>query len=74
MGGNTADIQRVAFGGLGPLVLADTPGGRDALRELVDPLLRDMVDELSPVDAAALSHDSAGTAIGETTRRARSIC
>jgi class 3 adenylate cyclase len=66
-GGNTTEIQRVLFAGLGPLVLADTPGGRDALRELVDPSLRDMVDELSPVDAAALSFDAAGTAIGGTT-------
>jgi class 3 adenylate cyclase len=66
-GSNTTELQRVTFAGLGPFVLADTPGGRDALRELVDPLLRDMVDDLSPLDAAALSFASAGTGLGRTT-------
>lgn len=31
------------------LMLADTPGGRDGLRKLVDPRLRDLVDDLAPV-------------------------
>lgn len=34
----------------GPSMLADTPGGREELRALVDPRLRDIVDELVPAD------------------------
>jgi hypothetical protein len=65
-GGNTMEIHRAALAHLGGLVLADTPGGHDALREIVDPSLRDLVDVLSPADPAALSFDSAGTVIGGT--------
>jgi len=43
------EIQRRSFATYGPWVLADTPGGGDELRELVDPRLGDLVDELSPV-------------------------
>ncbi len=41
-------------------MLADTPGGRDELRERVDPSLRDMVDQLSPADPPARSVTGAG--------------
>jgi ketosteroid isomerase-like protein len=34
----------------GGWMLADTPGGREELRELADPRLRDIVDELRPAD------------------------
>jgi class 3 adenylate cyclase len=44
------EIQRGVFGEMGGLVLPDTPGGRDELRELVDPRHRDIVDGLSPID------------------------
>lgn len=47
-------VIRATFRVLGPFVLADTPGGRDQLRELVAPQLRDVVDDLSPSDAEAL--------------------
>jgi hypothetical protein len=40
-GANTPEFVRGMFAGLGSLVLADTPGGRDRLRELVDPSLCD---------------------------------
>jgi class 3 adenylate cyclase len=43
-----AAILRTTLSVYGPWVLADTPGGRAALRELVDPSLRDIVDELTP--------------------------
>src|SRR5215207_3140079 len=33
---------RQNFRRLGPFILFDTPGGRDELRQLVDPLLHDM--------------------------------
>src|SRR5262245_4664910 len=48
-GPNTVDQVRELFGVLGGLILADTPGGRDELRELVHPVLRDVVDQLTPV-------------------------
>ena len=44
------EVSRGIFALFGPIVLADTPGGRDALRELVDPRLRDLVDDLVPVE------------------------
>jgi class 3 adenylate cyclase len=39
-----------ALAALGSWVLADTPGGRDELRALVDPDLRDVVDEITTTD------------------------
>jgi class 3 adenylate cyclase len=66
LGANTMEIQRLTLAHVGGLVLADTPGGRDALREIVDPSLRELVDELSPADRVALSFDSTGTVIGGT--------
>jgi class 3 adenylate cyclase len=65
-GANTMEIHRTTFAHLGGVVLADTPGGRDALREIVDPSLRDLIDELSPADPAALSFESTGAVIGGT--------
>lgn len=50
-GPNTLELARELFVVFGGLVLADTPGGRDELRALVDPALRDIVDQLSPVEA-----------------------
>jgi len=40
------EIQRRAFALFGSWLLADMPGGREELRALVDPRLRDIVDEL----------------------------
>src|SRR3954471_14120786 len=47
------EIFRSLFTTYGPWILADTPGGREALRVQVDPRLRDIVDQLSPVDRPA---------------------
>ena len=44
------EIFRSAFAIWGGVILADTPGGREGLRQLVDPRLRDIVDELRPVE------------------------
>jgi class 3 adenylate cyclase len=41
---------RDALLGLGPWLLADTPGGRDELRELVHPAYRDLIDVIEPDD------------------------
>src|SRR5262245_20864482 len=49
-GPNTVDQVREQFGAVGASVLADTAGGRDKLRELVHPVLRDIVDRLPLVD------------------------
>jgi class 3 adenylate cyclase len=43
---------------LGNAVLAETPGGREELRRLVDPRLRDVVDALDPVGLAASTSGS----------------
>ncbi|HVJ96869.1 MAG TPA: adenylate/guanylate cyclase domain-containing protein [Acidimicrobiia bacterium] len=48
-GFNTPELMREAFLAYGPIVLADTPGGRDELRAIVDPLYSDLIDELEPV-------------------------
>ena len=40
---------------LGPWVLADTPGGREGLRELVDPQLHDVVEHFGDADRAFAS-------------------
>jgi class 3 adenylate cyclase len=44
------DLWRECFGALGGLVLHDTVGGRDELRDLVDGSLVGLVDELEPTD------------------------
>jgi class 3 adenylate cyclase len=44
------EVFRRAVPLYGQWILADTPGGRDELRTLVDPRLADLVDELEPVE------------------------
>lgn len=44
------EIVRRAVTAYGPWVLADTPGGREALRRRLDPRLQDLADELAPVE------------------------
>lgn len=66
LGGNTIELNRSNFAQLGGLVLADTSGGRDALRAIVDPLLRDLVDDLEGGAPPALSYHSDGTVIRGT--------
>jgi class 3 adenylate cyclase len=48
--GDPIGDARQFFRHMGPFVLFDTPGGRDELRPLVDPSLRDLVDEIEPVE------------------------
>jgi class 3 adenylate cyclase len=47
-GPNTVELNRQMLTAMGPWILADTAGGREGLRELVDPRLHDVVDELQP--------------------------
>lgn len=63
---NRPELWRGFFSDLGGLVLDDTPGGRDALRALVDPSLCDLVDHLAPDDAAALAFSFVGTGVEGT--------
>lgn len=49
------DLFRTYFEHVGGLVLATTPGGRDALGGLVDPSLADIVERLEPDRRGALS-------------------
>lgn len=42
------DLMRACLTAFGSWLLEDTAGGRRALREIVDPRLRDIVDQLSP--------------------------
>lgn len=65
-GTTTTELNRALLSGIGGYVLADTPGGRDELREILDPSLRDLVDQLSPATSAGLSFDAGGTGLFET--------
>lgn len=65
-GPTTAALYRKTFASLGPYVIADTPGGREAVREAVAPELRDMVDELEAADDAARYHETMGTGLRGT--------
>lgn len=65
-GPNTMEVQRAWFAALGGLILADTPGGRGELRELVHPEFHDIVDHLSPDCAEVLSHQMRGANIDGT--------
>lgn len=60
MGSNSVELNRLYFRRVGGLILTDTPGGRDELRELVDPALRDIVDELTPTEGTMLSFTTQG--------------
>ena len=63
MGSNSVEINRLFFRGIGGLMLTDTPGGREELRRLVDPALRDIVDELTPAEGTMLSFTTEGFGI-----------
>lgn len=70
-GANTVAEIRHLFSRVGAWLLADIPGGRDALRQIVHPTLRGIVDELEPNDDAAIAvvqpTTSFGSLIGATS-------
>jgi class 3 adenylate cyclase len=55
-GPNQLGLFRDMFMQLGPWVLADTPGGREELRKLVDAALRDLVDGVSAKGPSVMAH------------------
>lgn len=62
---NTLEAMRTRFEAHGPYMLAAANGGREELRELVDPRLRDIVDQISPADLVdALSVRFPGSGAG----------
>lgn len=63
LGVNTDELHRGFFAALGGLVLADTPGGQNALRTLVDPLFLDLVDGITPSKEESLSYNVSGSAL-----------
>jgi class 3 adenylate cyclase len=72
-GPNTLHLVRELFAAFGGLVLADTPGGRDALAALVDPALHDLVPQLVPMAASpAASFVWHGSHLGQAVE-ARSL-
>lgn len=64
-GSNSAAMNRMLFKGFGPFVLADTPGGRDELRNLIDPEFHDMIDGLTPSNAVAIEVATVGMGLTE---------
>ncbi len=64
-GSTTLELMRRNFASLGGWVLADTPGGREELRRLVDPAIADMVDGLTVDERTALWFAGAGMGLAE---------
>jgi class 3 adenylate cyclase len=61
---NTIENKRNDFARLGGWIINDLPGGRDALRAMVDPILLDLVDEIEPNDDDAIRLDTQAEAFG----------
>lgn len=62
---NSIDFWRGFVRAIGGVVLADTRGGREQLRERVAPVLRDLVDELTPEPATVSWFPFVGAGVGE---------
>jgi class 3 adenylate cyclase len=62
-GMNSTELYRAFFAGVGAYVLADTPGGRDALRAAVDPSIRDLVDDIRPTESPAIAFLGGGMGV-----------
>jgi len=65
-GPNSPERMAVLFRQVGPMILADMPGGAEGLRDAVDPALRPLVDGLQPSTEAATSFVAKGMAIERT--------
>ena len=65
-GPNTLEQIRELFMAIGGWILADTPGGRDRLHDLVHPALGDLVDRLAPIiPSPAGSFSAHGMHVGQ---------
>jgi class 3 adenylate cyclase len=65
VGANSAELYRSFFNGVVGMILADTPGGREELKTLVDPRLADLVDAAAPTDDVAISFMQYGAGVAE---------
>jgi class 3 adenylate cyclase len=65
-GGNSVEEVRTWFMLVGGWLLADITGGREALREMVHPVLRDLVNELEPCADEAIRREVPTTAFGSS--------
>jgi len=64
-GGWSIDAPRDFFSAVGPWAVVDAPGGREELREVVDPRLRDILDELPPEECStAFAYVSSSSLMG----------
>lgn len=61
---STDELFRSYLEHIGGMLLADTAGGREALREQVDPSFRDIVDRLESDDRDALAFVAGGLGLG----------
>ena len=62
-GPNSPERMALIFRHVGPMILADTPGGAEGVRREVDPTLQALVDGFEPSTAAATSFVAEGMAI-----------
>jgi class 3 adenylate cyclase len=63
-GPNTIEDQLVQFAALGGWVLADSPGGLDALGDQLAPELHELLDDLVPNSAEAVTYTQRSTSFG----------
>ena len=66
-GNNTEENLRSGFSLLGGFMLVDIPGGRETLREIVDPIFHDMIDQLEPRHEPLYSGDNSGSGLTDVT-------
>lgn len=66
-GPSNPEHMRLAFTHVGPMLLEDTPGGREELRRLVDPVYAELIDGLESVPAPpAVSYVGSGVGLRGT--------
>lgn len=63
---STDELFRSFLEHIGGLMVVDTPGGRAAVRQHVDPSLREIVDRLEPDDRDAVAFVAGATGLGRT--------
>jgi class 3 adenylate cyclase len=66
-GSNSAERMAVVLEGMGGVVLADTPGGREAVRAVIDPALHGTLDRLEPDHREASTFLTRGFALDADT-------